>query len=217
MLGQLACLLSAPFSPPSPPTLTRHLTSSPQPTLQPPQSSLPFQLPLPPATSAPPTHSTGLPTLQAAYPSVDKTRPTARPQLHLLLTTECAISARFLSGSCLLFCSTRLPPRLACLKFRAHLDDSRQCLPGALSLAREVGPLAGYISVNPPTSYTIEQTPSNDPPASPLTLSTILLASQPPPPFPFRSLPLLLRITTAFLTAVSASRALANLLPLDTG
>ena len=54
-------------------------------------------------------------------------------------------------------------------------------------------------------------------PASPLTLSTILLASQPPPPFPFRSLPLLLRITTAFLTAVSASRALANLLPLDTG
>ena len=40
----------------------------------------------------------------------------------------------------------------------AHLDDSRQCLPGALSLAREVGPLAVH-HVNPPTSYTIEQTP----------------------------------------------------------
>ena len=124
-------------------------------------------LPAPPSTGylSSSTHSTGLPTLQAAYPSIDETRRYSSTELHLLLTTECAISARFLSGSCLLFCSTRLPSRLACLKFRAHLDDSRQCLPGALSLAREVGPLAVH-HVNPPTSYTIEQTPSPSTPAN---------------------------------------------------
>jgi hypothetical protein len=52
---------------------------------------------------------------------------------------------------------------------------------------------------------------------SPLTLSTILLATKPARPFPTSDLPLLFRITSTFLFAVIAGRAAANLPPLDTG
>jgi hypothetical protein len=50
-----------------------------------------------------------------------------------------------------------------------------------------------------------------------LSLSTILVASKPPPPFPSTDLPLLFRVTATFLSAVTTGRATANLVPLDTG
>jgi hypothetical protein len=51
----------------------------------------------------------------------------------------------------------------------------------------------------------------------PLTLSTILLASRPPPPFPGRHLPQLLQATSTFLTAIHVDRSKEQLVPLDTG
>ena len=50
-----------------------------------------------------------------------------------------------------------------------------------------------------------------------LSLSTILLASLPPPPFYPNNLPHLIRATTNFLSAVHADRAREKLIPLDTG
>jgi hypothetical protein len=52
---------------------------------------------------------------------------------------------------------------------------------------------------------------------APLSLTTILAISRPPPPFAGRSLPLLLHATSAFLTAIHADRSKEQLLPLDTG
>jgi hypothetical protein len=51
----------------------------------------------------------------------------------------------------------------------------------------------------------------------PLSLSTILATSRPPPPFPGSRLPLLLRTTSRFLSAIHADRAREQLIPLDTG
>jgi hypothetical protein len=51
-----------------------------------------------------------------------------------------------------------------------------------------------------------------------LTLATILLASRPPsPPFTASLLPLLLRATSTFLTAIHVDRSKEQLVPLDTG
>ena len=52
---------------------------------------------------------------------------------------------------------------------------------------------------------------------SALSLSAILVASPPPPPFLTSKLPLLLRATASFLATVAAERLAAGLLPLDTG
>jgi hypothetical protein len=51
----------------------------------------------------------------------------------------------------------------------------------------------------------------------PLALSTILLASRPPLPFKGYLLPLLLRATSTFLTAIHIDRSKEQLVPLDTG
>ena len=51
----------------------------------------------------------------------------------------------------------------------------------------------------------------------PLSLSTILVASSPPPPFHSSKLPLLIRLTSTFLSTLAAVRMAAGLVPLDTG
>jgi hypothetical protein len=51
----------------------------------------------------------------------------------------------------------------------------------------------------------------------PLTLSTILVAHMPPPPFAASQLSSLLHATSLFLATVEAERLAAGLVPLDTG
>jgi hypothetical protein len=51
----------------------------------------------------------------------------------------------------------------------------------------------------------------------PLTLSTLLVAHTPPPPFPSSQLSSLLHYTASFLATVEAERLTAGLVPLDTG
>jgi hypothetical protein len=51
----------------------------------------------------------------------------------------------------------------------------------------------------------------------PLTLSSILVASRPPPPFTGSKLPQLLHATSTFLTAIHVDRSKEHLVPLDTG
>jgi hypothetical protein len=51
----------------------------------------------------------------------------------------------------------------------------------------------------------------------PLTLSSILVASRPPPPFTGSKLPQLLNATSTFLTAIHVDRSKEHLVPLDTG
>jgi hypothetical protein len=52
---------------------------------------------------------------------------------------------------------------------------------------------------------------------APLSLSTILATTRPPPPFTGSRLPHLLRATSRFLTAIHSDRAREQLPPLDTG
>jgi hypothetical protein len=51
----------------------------------------------------------------------------------------------------------------------------------------------------------------------PLSLSTILVASPPPPPFRSSNLTQLIRLTSTFLSTIAAVRIAAGLVPLDTG